>query len=215
MKITEWSDRVEQFENIYKNKDLLVSESGVIIHTVETLSGPLRIMIDVAENATTEKLRNAIPLALKWRDNLIEFQGRYGLYEDDSLFFQIGADLKHRRAIQLYPENPEVTYTEVARAINSLLIDWFLESFNKPPKSNPPMYRKQLDMYIKGENQIIPNPIERCRKLLTVLRFSENQVKEIEDECIIAIRNGEVIPDDYPVNRRKLRESLQWFRGKK
>lgn len=39
MKITEWSDKVEEFQNI--NQDLPgVSESGIIIHIVETLSGP-------------------------------------------------------------------------------------------------------------------------------------------------------------------------------
>lgn len=51
-----------------------MDRDGIRIDVLED-DGRLRVVIDVGEDATTEALRAAIPLALDWRDRLLQWQG--------------------------------------------------------------------------------------------------------------------------------------------
>ena len=219
MKITDRSDKVEEFDKKYPDLNVM-SDSGVIIHVIETIAGPLRIMIDVGEETTSDDLRKAIPLALEWRDSLLEFQGRTGLYSDNSFLASIGEDVSKKARTLRFP------YKEVAKGINSLIIDWLRESCNKPNISQPPQYRKMLDFHLSGIEQRIPDPVERCRRLLILLRFSEKRfdkgkrkdketVANIINQCIRAIKQDESLDSEYPVGKVKLRNTIEWFRRKK
>jgi hypothetical protein len=211
MKIGSWSDRVEEFERA--NSDLpSVTDDGVIIHCVETLSGPLRICIDVGEGVTGDELKKAIPLALEHRDRLLEFQGRTGLYSNDFLLGNIDRDHKSMRKSR---RRTYASYASIAESINQKISEWMYENSGLPAKldSEPSLYKKTLDFYLRGAEAQIPDPLERIRELLRLFRFEENQIEEFILEGSENIRAGyQPISQGYPVSRRKIILVLEWWR---
>lgn len=210
MKITKWSEIVDQFAK--ENADLPRVEGGVIILCAETLSGPLRIFIDVGEDTTSEQLRNAIPLALKWRDRLLKFQGRYGLYTDNSLLKNFEEDQRTNR----YTNRGEFSYAEIAEALNYKIAGFLYEFTGRDqPASDPPRYVKTLEFHISGIEERIPDPIERARRLLQVIRFTEEDTSFFIQDGIEQIQNGKKpFRKGYPVSKEKIRSVLKWWRDK-
>lgn len=110
MKVSGLSSKANSFEG--ENYELpIFSESGVRIRIIE-LDGHLRIMIEVGEKSTNRQIRDAIPLALEWRDRLLEWQGPW--IKGGSNEFLERLLREHDRGI---------SYAALARKINQRLSD--------------------------------------------------------------------------------------------
>jgi hypothetical protein len=73
MKVQGISEKASRFEGA--NFGLpLASENGVLFRIIE-IDNWLRVMIEVDEDTTSKDVRRAIPLALEWRDRLLQWQG--------------------------------------------------------------------------------------------------------------------------------------------
>lgn len=195
--------KISKFEN--DNQDLsTISESGVIIYTRELETGYLRLAIDVDEVVTSEQLRKAIPLALKWRDRLIKAQGYTGLGGDNGILWYIDNDI-----------TSGMTYRNVATAINKIIAEWLYEHVDEPMPDfiikSP--YSNKLNLHLDGIETRIPDPIERVRKLLKTMRLKDQEIKQAIDLGLDDIRLGEFqLQANYPVSRSKLISVLKWWR---
>jgi hypothetical protein len=99
------SGKAEKFW-IRNAADMPIASEGVLVHVVD-FAGRLVVMMQVDEDTTSENLRDAIPLALSWRDKLLDYQGSKTnpLAEWSSM---------HERG---------VTYPELARLINHTIAE--------------------------------------------------------------------------------------------
>ena len=225
MKITTWSDTVEEF--VSQNADLAQkSEEGVIIHIFETMIGPLRIAIDVDGDITKTKLEKSISLALDWRKRLTQYQGNTWIYSDYRLLRLIDENMlikdetlakksssKYARSTMFYDR---FSYADIAIAVNELISRWMYESINITHASieDPPGF-KILNLFLAEIENRIPDAKERSYKLLKVFRMGDNNIKQLLDAGVSNIHAG-LLPfeKDYPLSRDKVIRTMRWSREK-
>ncbi len=82
------------------------SDQGVQIRVDEKENGRLCIALECGETTTAADLRKAVPLAMKWRVRLNEFQGRIGIEHNELLL-----------KIQEYRESGK-SFVEIAELLN-------------------------------------------------------------------------------------------------
>lgn len=168
-------------------------------------------MIDVPENATKRQIKAAIPRALDWRDRLIKFQGRMGLYDASCLLRYIENDLNPPRKSNRY------TYAEIAEGINAKIAEYLLEYKGKPlPSSiseNP--YKKILDLYLFGEVDRVPDPLDRAYQLMKIVRMPDIKIDVLISEGIKNIEGGdEPFGIGSPISRLKVIKVMNAWRDR-
>jgi hypothetical protein len=211
--------KIDEFENAFP-KLPHISKSGVIIYVRETTPESLRVAIDVGEFVTSDQLRDAIPLALEWRDKLIEFQGIIGIGSDYPILRDINNDLSHDykfRTIWTAKGGTKtgMTYRDVATAINQIISEWLYESVDKSTPVNETFrYKKILKRHIFGIEERIPDPIERAQKFLKAMRLKDEEIELAISSGLESIKTGNYpFPDDYPLSKKKLISVLKWWRN--
>ena len=204
MKVQGVSEKAELF--LIQNYKLPTSSNGVLIHVIE-IEGHLRVMIDVSENTTHNDLRDAIPLALEWRNRLLEYQGPW-LWSGENSFLE-ELHTRHRNG---------QSYAELAERINQKVTDClqkyyqYVVAYYKAVQSQ----FKTLDFPLL---KLTPNAfaLDYARMLLQFVSLRDEEISEYLQIALERIAAGEQPSDrDYPVSGEKLRETLRsWRQGKK
>lgn len=197
-----------------------ISKSGVLVYVHELETGHLRVAIDVREDVNSDQLREAIPLALNWRDKLIRVQGRTGLGTDNGLLWSLDNDLRHDRFNEIWIKGERkkagLTYKCIAEAINQVVTEWLYEYLGEPMLANGKVspYKANLDHHLDGIEMRVPDPIERARKVLKTMRLKDLEIEQEINSGIEAIKLGRYPFDvDTPISGRKLISVMKWWRG--
>lgn len=190
-----------------KNDDLPIAMEGVIFRVVK-LENRLRIMVEVQENTTHEQLRNAIPLAIEWRNRLLDFQG-------PSL-----AGVNGFLEILLLRHENGKSYSMLAEQVNQK-VEELLEEYSKVlsayelAKYNFRTMGDFFDWQSKLENN--PSSLSHVILLLKAFKMNQDEIDEILANGLRRIQEGEKpFEKGYPVSRARIIETLRsWKRGKK
>lgn len=183
-----------------------VSDSGVLIRFVE-IDNWLRVMIELGEDTTSDDLRSAIPLALLWRDKLLESQGPW-MRGGDNPFLEELSD-RHKSG---------QSYNELANRINQGVAAYLQEFANylKEFETIKHSFETMLDFYMwQPKNNRFS--YEHARTLLKALRLKNSEIEEMLKIGLENVQAGEPAFElDYPVSRETLITTLRrWRRGVK
>jgi len=206
-KAAEQSDKAIAFimQNLH---DLSIrTESGVVIHVIEKDNNKLQIMIGVGEETTSEALHDAIPLAIDWRNRLLEWQGRQPTSTDVFLF-------------ELHRLNQEGTSpAELAKQINQKVAGYLREyhQYWQERAAMLPQIRGGLGLLRWALNAgFDPFALHHARDLLRAIGFRDDEIglhfthglKRIDD------RETPFLVGE-PVSGDKVREKLRYWRKNK
>jgi hypothetical protein len=205
MKVTETSQKALQFQGAHFGKPIF-SDTGVQIHFVE-MDNWLRVLIEVGEDTTSDNLREVIPLALSWRDRLLEWQGPW-FHGGDNLYLE---------EISMRQEAGE-SYSQLAEAINNTitanLVDFhkLLQEFEQ--MRHQPTTAMEFHLWNLKHNRF---SYEHARGLLEGLRFDSGEIETLLQAGIESLQAGEpAFEKGYPVSREKLISVLRvWRQGRK
>ena len=189
MKVTGWSQKVQEFMDKYSDIPDM-SEKGILIHILD-IDGNLRIAMDIGEEARSEALRETIPLALEWRNRLIDYQGKTGFYSNELLIKAIEDDYQNSK--QSFGLLRKLTYQNITDALNQVVEDWLYEYLNVTDRSKSEIspYKVKLNFYLNWSSESYPNQLDRVKVLLKTFRINENGIDFFIDTGIDRITNGE------------------------
>ncbi len=205
MKVHDLSQKAGEFHGKYFDIPR-ASDSGVLIWFVE-VDDWLRVMIEIGEDITSDDLRSAIPLALLWRDKLLEWQGPW-MRGGDNPFLE---ELSNR-------QKSGQSYNELANRINRRVASYLQEfaDYLKEFEAAKPGFKTMLDFYMwrSTNNQF---SYEHARGLLEALRLKNNEIEEMLKIGLENVQAGKPAFElGYPVSREKLISTLRnWRRGVK
>ena len=204
MKVVGSSSKANRF--LGRNSDLhIISESRVWIRVVE-IDKRLHVLLDVGEDITHEDLRNAIPLALQWRDRLLEWQGPWMGGGANYFYYQ----LDHR-------QRTGATYSELAERINKRIADCLhehirylqeYEDFIKEAEAAQPKFKLYQDYFLwalQKQNEFSNNQfaLDHARDYLLLMKFDNEYCEEILQEG----RTGHQLPG----TREAISEEGRWL----
>jgi hypothetical protein len=210
MKVTDLSQKAMEFERRHgwhaRSGPRLptVTAGGVRLRTVE-VDGRLRIMIEVGEDATHRTLREALPLALRWRDALLEDQGPWGGGGRNLLLIQ----LSDRQQLGGGP-------AAAARWLNGKIADLLREAFafEREEEAARPRLRT-FDDWLEWRPKANPYSFMHARDLLCELGWSKAEAEAVVREGLQRLRRGQqpfVGPYD-PVSRARVERVVRTFRA--
>jgi len=183
-----------------------VSDSGVLIRFVE-IDNWLRVMIEIGEDTTSDDLRSAIPLALLWRDKLLESQGPWMRGGDNPFLEELSDRQKSGQS-----------YNELANRINQRVGAYLQEFANylKEFETIKHSFETRLDFYMwqPKNNQF---SYDHARGLLEALRLKDTEIEEMLKIGLENVQAGKPAFElGYPLSRENLITTLRnWRRGVK
>lgn len=200
-----FSQKAKEFGQTTHDLDPM-SESGVVVWVVDS-NGWLKIMLELDEDTTHQNIRDAIPLALKWRNRLLEWQGP--LLE--------GGDNWAMNSLHLSQERG-ASYKDLANQINRGITE-YLNEFNeylKELKEAEPHFKTKLDFFM-WRPQHRRNSLEEASELMTLIGFRDDEIEDILNYGLECIQEGEPpFMDEYPVTSERMRSTIRnWREGKK
>lgn len=205
MKVTGLSTKALQFEGSFGEQSF-ATESGVLIRFVE-IDDWIHVMIDVGEDTTSNDLKEAIPLAINWRNRLLEWQGPW----------LRGGRNRYLEILSQRHENGQ-SYRILAKEINQKIVEC-LEEFNeyvKELEAAHSEFNKISDFYLwqPKANQF---SLDHARYMLQALRLKEEEIEELLQIGFERIKVGEIaFEEGYPIDGEKLRNTLRsWREGRK
>jgi hypothetical protein len=160
-------------------------------------------MIEVGEDTTHDDLREAIPLALSWRDRLLEWQGPW----------MKGGDNPFLEELSLRQADGE-KYASLAERINhevEELLREFLQYLDElaEAKAN---FKTMFDFYMwrSKANQFA---LEHARDLLRAVRLKDDEIEELLQSGLDNLRAKKpAFEREYPVSRERLIRTLRTWR---
>ena len=205
MRFDDFSKRISDFNQSVTDLDQ-ISYSGVVIHVFDNRDY-LRLMIEVRDETTHQDLRDAIPLAIKWRDRLIDWQGKTeDIYKDQVLS-------------RLHQKNKlGQSYKEIADETNQKVFEYLLEckKFSKELKEvELPKYKTEMKFQL-WKGSLYGYSFERAWNLLEVFGFNNEKIVEIINDGFDHINRGKssfII--NYPITKDGMRNTLRNWREKK
>lgn len=182
------------------------TKSGVLMRFIE-LDRWIRVMIEVSEDTTSQQLREAIPLALEWRQRLLMWQGPWMGGGDNPFLEQLN-----------YRQKNGESYRTLSEGINqrvSTLIQEFV-GYSHEYNSVKHEFKTMSDFY-SWRPKSNPFSLEHARDMLRALKLKD---KDIEPQLRKALENAEsglpLFEVEYPVSREKLIATLRgWRQGLK
>jgi hypothetical protein len=207
MKVQGLSEKAMRFRLDEKYFNIsTVSDSGVLIRFVE-IDGWVRVMMEVGEDTGSDALREAIPLALCWRDRLLEWQGPW----------MRGGDNPFLEELCLRQESGE-RYGSIAGRINrqvEALLQEFLHRLEEFEAAKP-NFKTMFDFYMwqPKANQF---SLEHARVLLRAVRIKDDEIEDLLQSGLDNLRAGKPVFDrGYPLSRERLIRTLRtWREGSK
>ena len=183
----------------------LVSDDGVFVRLVE-IDGWQRVMLELGEDTSHQALRNAIPLALQWRERLFEAQGPWMDGGDTPFLEQLSrwnaagasygrlAEKINERAAALVREAVEyqAAYEAVQSTITSMvdLVAWWKTA------------------------RVEPFALDHARDLLRAVKVDEHDIQESLQEGMRRIKDGRPpFAKGAPVDRDKMIAVLRTWRS--
>lgn len=204
MKIDGLSNKASRFEGA--NFELRQSTDGVLVHIVE-MDNWLRVMIEVKDTTTHDQLRDVIPLALEWRDRLIEWQGHWTVGGNQGLL-----ETMHQQH-----SFGERSYSQIAENLNQQIAELLFE--NKAWQEEYFAVRESFktmgdfNLHRWSHNRFA---IGRARFILETMRFPDSEIDEILSEGFKRIMNGEPpFEKEFPISRDKVIHILRVWRRKR
>lgn len=198
LKVVGTSDDAEQLQ--LANPDLdLWTDADIPIYLVEE-NNRLRVMIDVGENDKSSDLRAAIPLALKWRDRLVEWQGttRTG----SSYFLEELCDLHKKK----------ISYQEIANHVTGLIREDVRKCSAYITEYDPSLCAEDL-MFLNWPIDI-KGAYTRIRYRLSVLNFSDQEIKKYVDGGLKAIeQNTQSFASEPLLDRIRIRDIMKSYQA--
>jgi hypothetical protein len=171
------------------------------------LDGWLRVMIEVGEDATFESLRKALPLSLRWRGQLLAYQGPWMRGGDNRL-------LQRLHEMQQSGESYSELADQVNRKVSELLEEW--TRHRAEYKLAKQQIKDPLD-WITWHPSTDPFALERARTFLSALSLKHREI-EVQLQAGLERIEGGLAPfeKDYPISREKMISVLRtWRLGKK
>lgn len=202
MKIDGLSDKASRFEGA--NHSLTLQDSpGVMIRAVE-LDGWLRIMIELRDDTTHDQIRDAIPLALRWRDRLVEWQGHWTSGGDQGLL-----EMMHQKQ-----RLGMLSHAQIAEKLNQQIADHLIEhkGWQEEYFALKDDFKTMGDFYLHKwtYNQFAA---EHAKGILETMRFPDSEIEAILSEGFGRIMNGEPpFEQEYPISRDKVINILRVWR---
>jgi len=171
------------------------------------LDGWLRVLIEVGEDATYESLRRALPLSLRWRDQLLSYQGPWMRGGDNRLLQQL-----HEM------QRKSVSYADLAGRVNKMLSELLRESnrYQAEYKRAKQQIKEPL-AWIRWRSKANPFALERARRFLSALGLKSQEIEVQLQGGLARIEKGlDPFEKDYPIAREKMISALRtWRLGKK
>jgi hypothetical protein len=205
MKVNGLSEQAMRFQGTYWNLPF-VSDSGVMVRFIE-IDKWLHLMVEIDEDTTSEELRKAIPMALSWRDRLLNWQGPW-LRGGDNPF------LEELLACQ---ESGE-TYSNLAERINKR-ISAYLSEYNQyllEYEKMRPSFKTMGDFY-SWKPKSNGFSLDHARGVLSALGYKKAIIEDLLLAGLENIRAGRpAFEKNYPVSREKIIGVIRrWRIGKK
>jgi len=202
MKVQDLSKRAMRFKG--GNLDIPdVSDSGVFLQFVE-IDNWIRVMIQVDEDTTSDDLRKAIPMALMWRDRLLEWQGPWMDGGDNPFLEKLSERQKSGES-----------YKDLANRINQQATMWVHGHvvYNKELEAVKHSFKTMFDFYMwKSESN--PFSLDHARHLLRAVRLKDDEIDELLRTAVDNVQSGKpAFEAEYPVSRDKLISALRLWRG--
>ena len=207
MKAKELSKKVLEFIFSDENHEYpRLSDSGVLIKIFEVYDW-LQVMISVGEDTTHDALREAIPLALEWRNRLLKWQGPRISGGEGEFFLRFNWYKEHGRS-----------HAQLAAMINKNLSNYlkeynsYIEEYEEVSQNS----ESSIDIF-QWEFKSNPFAFNHAKNLMILVGFSEEEATLILNDEYKSIKEGTPqFFDNYPVTREKVINLLRrWRRGKK
>lgn len=204
LKASEYSEKKYNFRfNDNNSFPLTVSDSGVFIRLIE-IDNWVRVFIEVDENTTSDDIRTAIPIALLWRDKLLELQGIWaqgGFLEELSFKHKFGKSYSY-------------LVNQINKHIESLLQEY--ENYLKDFEVNKHKFETMFDFYM-WQSKFNQFSFMHAKGMLKTLKLKDSEIDELLKIGLENTESGKpAFEKDYPVCREKLISTLKtWRNGKK
>jgi hypothetical protein len=172
----------------------------ITIRFVE-IDGLVRVMLEIGDKTTHKDIRAAIPLILKWRDQVRDKQALKVSY---NLFHNIQRPTNKEELLELlsYLQEHGVSYTKLAERFNAMII-----------KSLDAIQNIQQKNEITTEELVYENRyIVYVENLLSALGIKNINLKDSLEQITAGERPFE---KGYPVSRFKIIEVLRTWRKNK
>ena len=184
----------------------MIPKDDVLIRVID-LDNRLIIMIEVDENVTHEKIRNSIPLAIEWRNRLLEYQGPW--INGGINYFLEYINSLHKQ---------KVSYREIAKILN-LKIEGYLKEYLKC-KEKTIEFEKDLYYSIYSpelDDQYNQSAINHAVDLFTPFRWNDNDIDIWLQSGLDNIQNEKKpFLNETPISRQQIIDTLkQWRNSKK
>jgi hypothetical protein len=207
MKVDGLSERAMRFQLSEDNYEIPVaSTSGVLIRLVE-LDKWIRVMIEVAEDVTSQELRDAIPLALEWRQRLLMWQGPWMGGGDNPFLEQLD---QRQQAGESYRDLSEEINRRAAQLVQEFAT--YINEYNSVRHE----FKTMGDFYM-WQPKANPFALEHARGMLRALQLKDKDIEALLRNALKAV--GSELPPfeaDYPVSREKLIATVRsWRQGLK
>jgi hypothetical protein len=201
MKVTELSSKASRFEGTHFGTSS-VTASGVQIHFVE-IDGWLRVVIELSEDSTSNELRDAIPLALSWRDRLLDWQGPWIKGGDNPFLEELSMRQEDGEAYAELAERINFTITEHLSEFNDYLNELELVRSH---------FTTELDFY-HWESKANQFAFDHARGLLKAVRLKADDIESLLRSGLENIQVGRpAFEKGYPISRDKLIGTLKSWR---
>jgi hypothetical protein len=182
----------------------LATAEGVRLYAVER-AGRLRIVMEVDEDATHRTLRSALPLALRWRDALLEHQGPWDGGGRNLLLIQLSDR-------QQFGGGPAAAARWLNEKIGNLLKEAL--AFEREAEAACPRLRT-FDDWLEWRPKANPYALVHARDLLCDLGWSKARAEAVVEDGLQRLRCGQrpfVGPYD-PVSRARVERIVRTFRA--
>lgn len=212
---------------------------GVLIDAIEE-GGKVSIVLKLTEDTTSKQIKDSIPLVLKWRDRLMEWQGIW-LHGGNNLFL-IKLDEYHKGGR---------SYAELAEKINARIAEYLRQhfEFEREYQAALPKFKTWGDYldWLHAEDDAEDDPrdnpkrlekafaLDHARNLLEGIRYQDdvkaegrkkkgkrpNKERPKDIDAILAeglkrIAEGKPpFDEDYPVDAERVKATLKSWRGSK
>src|SRR5437016_3608313 len=207
MKVQGLSKQAMRFKSDGRNFDIPdVSDSGVLLQFIE-IGNWIKVMIQVDEDTTSDDLRKAIPMALSWRDRLLEWQGPWMLGGDNPFLEQLSLRQKAGE-----------TYRNLANHINQEAASWVHShvAYTKELEAVQHSFKTMFDFYM-WESKANPFSLDHARHLLRAVRLKDDKIDGLLTTAVDNVQAGKpAFEAEYPVSRDALISALRlWRSGRK
>jgi len=244
MKYIDDSPKIEKFLDQFTDQPLAENEM-VVVRIMEDESGTLFPFLHIYPSANIKDIKDIAPLARRWQKRIVAFQGRKSDPATYLLAKISADQEESASLIELLSPSQRsnyASYRSIADAINKKTAAWLYEYLRKdlpeienvtpelsrldtifggsksPPQASP--YSELLEFHLHGVEECIEvqimDPYERALKLLLLFQMKENDIKDYLDFGIEEINAGRYpFFQDQPLSKKKLIETLRWYRQKK